>query len=50
LETKLKKNDIAYEKTDNAFTFISDFEQAQKLSDNIKAEDIHSALDVFVSR
>jgi len=50
LETKLKKHKIAYKKTDNAFTCIADFEEAQKLSDNIKVEDIHSALDVFASR
>ena len=50
LETKLKKNNIGYEKKDNAFTFISDFEKAQELSDNIKVEDIHSALDIFTAR
>jgi hypothetical protein len=50
LESKLKKNNIEYTKQDNAFTFISDFEKAQKLSDNIKVEDIHRALDVFTSK
>jgi len=50
LETKLKKRNIEYEKKDNAFTCISDFCEAQKLSDNIKVEDIHSAFDVFSAR
>ena len=50
LESKLKKQGIEYEKKDNAFTFLSDFDEAQKLSYNIRVEDIHSALDAFVSR
>jgi hypothetical protein len=50
LESKLKKHSITYTKKDNAFTFISDFGKAQELSDKIKVEDIHSALDIFTSR
>ena len=50
LKAKLRKKGIAYEKQDNAFTFIADFAEAQRLSDSIKVEDIHSALDVFTSR
>lgn len=50
LETKLKKQGVVYEKTDNAFTFITDFEQAQKQSDNIKVEDIHTAFDIFAAK
>ena len=50
LETKLKKVNIEFEKTDNAFTYISDFSEAQKISDNIKVEDIHKAFDIFTSR
>jgi hypothetical protein len=50
LENKLRKKGIAYEKKDNAFTFIADFEEAQKLSDAIRVEDIHTALDIFASR
>ena len=50
LETKLLKHNIAFQKTDNTFTYIENFAQAQKLSDNIKVEDIHTALDIFVSR
>jgi hypothetical protein len=50
LETKLNKQNIDYEKVDNAFTRISDFHAAQNLSDNINVEDIHSAFDIFTER
>jgi len=50
LESKFKKANIQYEKRDNAFVFINDFKKAQELSDNIKVEDIHSALDAFQKR
>jgi hypothetical protein len=50
LETKLKKNEIAYEKLDNAFTYIADYEKAQQLSDKIRVDDLHQALDIFVKR
>jgi hypothetical protein len=50
LETKLRKRGIAYEKRDNAFTDIGDFEEAQKLSDRIRVEDLHKALDIFLIR
>jgi hypothetical protein len=50
LESKLKKHNISYNKQDNAFTYISDFEKAQELSDNIKVEDIHNALDAFTAK
>jgi len=50
LETKLKKRGIPYEKADNAFTYIADFEEAQKLSDRIRVEDLHRALDMFIKR
>ena len=50
LETKLKKRGIPYEKEDNAFTYIADFEEAQKLSDRIRVEDLHRALDIFIKR
>jgi len=46
----LKQQGIDYRKTDNAFTYISDFSKAQELSDDIKVEDIHSAFDIFTSR
>ena len=50
LETKLKKKGISYQKSDNAFTHIGDFEEAQKLSDRIRVEDLHKALDIFIKR
>lgn len=50
LETKLKKKGISYQKTDNAFTYIDDYEEAQRLSDRIRVEDLHKALDIFVKR
>ena len=50
LETKLIKRGIAYQKVDNAFTHIEDYEEAQKLSDRIRVEDLHQALDIFTRR
>jgi hypothetical protein len=50
LETKLKKKGIPYQKTDNAFTYIADFEEAQRISDQIRVEDLHKALDIFTKR
>ena len=50
LETKLNKAGISFVKIDNAFLSISDFEKAQNLSNNIKVEDIHTALDAFAKR
>ena len=50
LETKLKKENIEYEKLDNAFTHIENYERAQELSDKLRVEDIHGALDIFMDR
>jgi hypothetical protein len=50
LANKMKKKEIQYETLDNSFSFISDPEYAQKLSDRINPEDIHKALDAFASR
>jgi hypothetical protein len=50
LETKLNKAGISFTKQENAFLSISDFKKAQMLSDNIKVEDIHKALDAFAKR
>jgi DNA-binding HxlR family transcriptional regulator len=50
LEGRLKKKGIAYEKRDNAFTYISDFAEAQRISDAIRVEDIHGAFDIFAAR
>ena len=50
LETKLKKNGISYQKHDNAFIQLGNFEETQKLSDRIRVDDLHKALDIFVKR
>lgn len=50
LENKLKKAEIEYKKVDNAFVSISDFEKAQEMSNNIKVEDLHKALDAITKR
>lgn len=50
LATKLRKNNIDYIMHDNAFLEISDFEKAVELSDKIRVEDLHQALDIFASR
>jgi len=50
LETKLQKKSIFYQKVDNAYVHIADFEEAQKLSDGVRVEDLHKALDIFVTR
>lgn len=50
LANKMKQKDISYETIDNAFSYLSDQDMAQKLSDRINPEDIHKALDVFSKR
>ena len=50
LEKKLQKNDIAYQKLDNAFTYIEDWEKAQSFCDKLRVEDIHQALDIFMNK
>jgi len=50
LETKLRKRGIPFQKDDNAFTYIEDFDEAQRLSDRIRVEDLHKALDIFIKR
>ena len=47
LASKLRKKNIGFDKKDNAFLDIADFKGAQELSDNIKVEEIHTALDVY---
>ena len=50
LAYKLQKNNIDFEMQDNAFTKISDYQKAQKLSDNLRAEDLHQWLDKIISQ
>ncbi|MCB0726762.1 MAG: MarR family transcriptional regulator [Ignavibacteria bacterium] len=49
LAYKLQKNNINFEMQDNAFTKISDYQKAQSLSNNLRAEDLHQWLDKIVS-
>jgi hypothetical protein len=50
LENKLKKENIAYQKVENAFTYIENYERAQELSDKMRVENIHQVLDIFMER
>lgn len=50
LENKLKKENIAYQKIENAFTYIENYERAQELSDKMRVEDIHQVLDIFMEK
>ena len=50
LETKLKKENIAYQRVENAFTYIEDYNRAQELSDKIRVEDIHQVCDILLSK
>ena len=50
LASKMEKKGISFEWLDNSFSYISDPQAAQKLSDRINPEDIHKALDAFARR
>lgn len=50
LAAKMDKEGIAYELRDNAFLSVEDYERAQKLSDGIRVEELHRALDAFARR
>jgi hypothetical protein len=50
LEYKLRKENIEYKKIDNAFVEIGNFERGQELSDKLRIEDLHTALDIFTKR
>ncbi|MHB1421142.1 MAG: MarR family transcriptional regulator [Bacillota bacterium] len=50
LATKLSRQGISYELRENAFLKIDNWEQAQSLSDSIRVEDLHQALDILASR
>ncbi len=50
LAYKLQKNNIDFEMQDNAFTEISDYQKAQALSNNFRAEDFHQWLDKIISQ
>lgn len=50
LEHKLKNNEIEYQTEDNAFVYISDYQKAQKLSDDFRVQDLHQWLDIIINR
>lgn len=50
LETKLNNSNISFIKQENAFLSISDFDVAQKLSNEIEVKKIHTVLDGCVRR
>jgi hypothetical protein len=50
LASKLDKHSIPYVLKDNTFLEIDDFTKAQELSDTIRVEDLHRALDIFAER
>jgi len=50
LEKKLQKEGIPYQRIENAFTTIGNYKRAQELSDKMRVEDIHQALDIFMNR
>ncbi|MHB1420403.1 MAG: MarR family transcriptional regulator, partial [Bacillota bacterium] len=50
LSTKLSKREIGYDKQENAFLNINDWEKVQELSDSIRVEDLHQVLDILALR
>ncbi len=50
LANELTRNDIKYTMLDNAFDYISDFEKAQEICDDIDVKKIHKRLDVLSKR
>ena len=50
LAYKLNKHKIDYQMEDNAFIYISDYETAQKLSDDVRAKQLHEWLDKIIER
>jgi hypothetical protein len=50
LARKLDKESIGYQKDDNCFTWISDFNQAQKLADDIDVSRLQSLFDGWAQR
>ena len=50
LASRLSKQGIAFEMRDNAFLDIADWDQAQRLSDHIRVEDLHQVLDMLANR
>ena len=47
LASKLKQHDIKFSMLDNAFDFIEDYQEAQKLADSFRVAPLHKRLDQF---
>ena len=50
LEKRLQKQNVDYQKIDNAFTHIADFKQAQDICDKMRVEDFHQSFDILINR
>jgi hypothetical protein len=50
LEKKLQKAGIKHQKVENAFTYIEDFDKAQRICDGIRVDDIKQTLDILMTR
>jgi hypothetical protein len=50
LSVLLQANNINYTMSDNAFSFVSDYQKAQQLSDTIDPKDIHKFLDHVIKQ
>lgn len=50
LEQKMINKNISFQKQDNAFLLIEDFEEAQKMCNSIRIPDLHQAFNILVKR
>lgn len=50
LENKLVNKAIPFQKVDNAFLSIDNFDEAQRLCDKIRVPDLHQTLNILVER
>jgi hypothetical protein len=50
LARQMSQHNIEYRVLDNAFSWIADFDRAQKLADGFRAESLHRKLDQFAER
>jgi hypothetical protein len=50
LANDFNKAGIEYQKDDNCFTWLSDYEKAQQIADNLDVAKLHSTLDYYVKK
>lgn len=50
LANDFNKTGIAYQKDDNCFTWLSDYEKAQQIADSLEAAKLHSTLDYYAKK